>query len=147
MENAKRGFWPKEGEALVGGSYIVFEDSCVIKLHLRQLEAREVSLIPEFLDIPDAKKAIVGVSPTHGPIQAKFLRLSGPWKPSLVFAGSEGSSELCRVDGRYNVPLADTRHPRGTPTLPNNSWTTRSQFLELLARAHPLSQPLCLCVD
>lgn len=43
MENAKRGFWPKDGEALVGGSYIVFEDSSVVKTHIRQLEAREVS--------------------------------------------------------------------------------------------------------
>lgn len=58
MENAKRGFWPKEGEALVGGSYIVFEDSGVVKAHIYQLEAREVSLIP---NIQDAEKAIVGV--------------------------------------------------------------------------------------
>ena len=45
MENAKHGFWPKEGEALVGGSYIVFENSGVAKTHLRQLQAREVSLL------------------------------------------------------------------------------------------------------
>lgn len=45
MENAKHGFWPKEGEALVGGSYIVFEESGVIEVHIRQLEAREVSLV------------------------------------------------------------------------------------------------------
>ena len=48
MQNAKRGFWPKEGEALVGGSYIVFENSGVVKAHLHQLEPREVSLIPGF---------------------------------------------------------------------------------------------------
>ena len=138
MENAKRGFWPKEGEALVGGSYLVFEDSSVVKIHLRQLEAREVSLVSRLLDIPDAKKAIVGVSPTRGPIQAGFLRPSGPRKPLSVLAGSEGLRGLCRVDGRYNVPLADTRHPRGTQTLLNNSRTTRPLFLELLARAHPL---------
>lgn len=94
MENAKRGFWPKEGEALVGGSYIVFEDRGVVKTHLRQLQAREVSLVPEFLDAPDAKKAIVGLSHTHGPIQAGFLWLPDPWKPSLVFAGFEGLSGL-----------------------------------------------------
>ena len=63
MEHAKRGFWPKEGEALVGGSYIVFEDSGVVKAHIRQLEAREVSLTPKFPDTPDAKKAIVGILP------------------------------------------------------------------------------------
>ena len=63
MENAKRGFWPKEGEALVGGSYIVFEGSGVVKAHIYQLEARAVSLIPEFLDILDAKKAIIGILP------------------------------------------------------------------------------------
>lgn len=45
MENAKHGFWPKKGEALVGGSYIVFEESGVVEAHIRQLEAREVSLV------------------------------------------------------------------------------------------------------
>lgn len=73
MENAKRGFWPREGEALVGGSYIVFEDDVVVKNHLHQLQAREVSLIPEFLVTPDTKKAIIGLSPTRGPIQARLL--------------------------------------------------------------------------
>lgn len=63
MENAQRGFWPKEGEALVGGSYIVFEDGGIVKTHIRQLEAREVSFIPNFLYIPDAKKATIGTSP------------------------------------------------------------------------------------
>jgi len=41
MENAKRGFWPREGEALVGGSYIVFEESGVVGAHIRQLESPE----------------------------------------------------------------------------------------------------------
>jgi len=54
MENARRGFWPKEGEALVGGSYIVFGESGVVKAHICQLEAREVSLVVDFLDILDA---------------------------------------------------------------------------------------------
>jgi len=90
MENAKRGFWPKSGEALVGGSYIVFEDSGVVKAHIRRLEAREVSFMLELPNIPDAKKAIVGISPTRGLIRAGFLQPSGSLKPSLVFAGSEG---------------------------------------------------------
>jgi len=72
MKHAKSGFWPKEGEALVGGSYILFEDSGVVKTHLRQLQAREVRRVAEFLNTPDAKKAIVGLSPTRGPIQAGF---------------------------------------------------------------------------
>jgi hypothetical protein len=145
MENAKRGFWPKEGEALVGGSYILFEDSDVAKAHIRQLEAREVSFMPNLLDIPDAKKAIIGIQSTRGPIQARLLQPSGLSKPSLVLASSEGLTGLCRVEGRYNVPLADTSHPRETPTLLNNSWTMRPLFLELLARAHPLSLPSCFC--
>jgi len=29
VKHGKRGFWPKEGEALVGGSYILFEESVV----------------------------------------------------------------------------------------------------------------------
>lgn len=33
------------------------------------------------------------------------------------FADSEALSELCRVDGRYSVPLADTRHPRRNANL------------------------------
>ena len=72
MENAKSGFWPKEGEALVGGSYIVFEGSSVVETHFHQLQAREVSLVSKFLDTPDTKKAIVGLSPTRGPIQTGF---------------------------------------------------------------------------
>lgn len=48
MENAKRGFWPKEGEALVGGSYIVFEDSGIVETHIRQLGAGEVSFVSIF---------------------------------------------------------------------------------------------------
>lgn len=136
MENAKHGFWPKEGEALVGGSYIVFEESGVVEAHIRHLEAREVSLITKLWGTPDAKKAIIGISPTRGLIQAEFFQPSGPSKPSLVLAGSEGLCELCRVDGRYNVPLVDTSHPRETSALLNNSWTTRLLFLELLASAH-----------
>ncbi len=30
VQHGKRGFWPKEGEALVGGSYILFEESAVL---------------------------------------------------------------------------------------------------------------------
>lgn len=48
MQNATRGFWPKEGEALVGGSYIVFEESGVVEAHIHQLEAREVSLVFDY---------------------------------------------------------------------------------------------------
>jgi hypothetical protein len=137
MENARRGFWPKEGEALVGGSYIVFEESGVVEAHIRKLEAREVSSVPKSCSTPDAKKVIIGISPTHGLIQACPPRLTGPSKPPLVLKGSEGLSGPRRVDGRYNVPLADTRHPRDSLASLNNSWTTRSLFLELLARTHP----------
>jgi hypothetical protein len=72
MESAKRGFWPKEGQALVGGSYIVFEGGGVVEAHIRQLDAREVSLVSKSGSAPDAKKAIVGISPTRGPIRAMF---------------------------------------------------------------------------
>lgn len=147
MENAKRGFWPKEGEALVGGSYILFEESGVVETHIRQLEVREVSFVSKSWVTPDAKKVIVGILPTRGPIQAWFPQPPGPPKPPLVLAGPGGSCGPRRVDGRYNVPLADTSHPREIPALLNNSWATRSLSLELLARAHPLSQSTCWCID
>lgn len=83
MENAKRGFWPKQGEALVGGSYIVFGGSGVVKAHFRQLEAREVSLTFEF---PGCKEGHRRDNTTRGSIRTGFLRPSDPLKPLLVFA-------------------------------------------------------------
>ena len=30
-KHSAQGFWPQEGEALVGGSYILFEESAVVR--------------------------------------------------------------------------------------------------------------------
>ena len=79
IKNAQRGFWPKEGEALVGGSYIVFEESGIVEAHIGQLE--EVSLVSEPRSTPDAKKVIIGMSPTRGLIPARLLQPSGLSKP------------------------------------------------------------------
>jgi hypothetical protein len=38
-----RGFWPEVGQALVGGSYILFEDSSIVKTNLFPAEQPKVS--------------------------------------------------------------------------------------------------------
>jgi hypothetical protein len=43
--NAKEGSWPKIGECLVGGSYLLLEESSIVKSSLRQAEEPAVSLL------------------------------------------------------------------------------------------------------
>ncbi|KAJ7126164.1 HECT-like ubiquitin-conjugating enzyme-binding-domain-containing protein [Mycena epipterygia] len=39
MKHGKSGFWPEAGQALVGGSYILFEEGSMVKTHLCPAEA------------------------------------------------------------------------------------------------------------
>ena len=43
QQHGKGGFWPKEGQALVGGSYILFEESAMNKFNLYLADESKVS--------------------------------------------------------------------------------------------------------
>jgi len=45
VKHGKMGFWPQPHQALVGGSYILFEDACISKANLYVVEATKVSII------------------------------------------------------------------------------------------------------
>lgn len=51
MKHASNGFWPMEGQALVGGSYIVFEKGSVVEGNLVQMSKRTVSISSYFLPL------------------------------------------------------------------------------------------------
>jgi hypothetical protein len=44
-QSAKEGFWPTRGECLVGGSYLLLEESSVVVMNLRETDAK-VGAIP-----------------------------------------------------------------------------------------------------
>jgi hypothetical protein len=45
VKHGKMGFWPQPHQALVGGSYILFEDACISKANLYVVEATKVSIV------------------------------------------------------------------------------------------------------
>jgi hypothetical protein len=45
VHNSRRGFWPEPRQALVGGSYILFEESSVTKNNLHLADERRVRII------------------------------------------------------------------------------------------------------
>jgi ubiquitin-protein ligase E3 D len=59
-----RGFWPEPGQALVGGSYILFEQSSVVKTHLCPAQQSKVRSSQLFFDSRTIKKTGVGTLPT-----------------------------------------------------------------------------------
>ena len=46
VKRGRRGFWPEPGQALVGGSYILFEESSVTKNNLHLAEEPKVCIVP-----------------------------------------------------------------------------------------------------
>lgn len=68
-----RGFWPSVGQALVGGSYILFEDSSVSKGNLLVAKLPQVSIFLQEFCVRAIKKTSVGFSPA-----AVFLGGSAP---------------------------------------------------------------------
>jgi hypothetical protein len=44
VQHGKHGFWPKQGQALVGGSYILFQESAVNKNNLYTSHQNQVSI-------------------------------------------------------------------------------------------------------
>ena len=45
VKHGKMGFWPQPGQGLVGGSYILFEDACILKTNLYTAEETKVRII------------------------------------------------------------------------------------------------------
>ena len=62
-QSAKDGFWPARGECLVGGSYLLFEETNAVSANLRESDAK-VSDFGCVWDILDVKKVNAGV-PTY----------------------------------------------------------------------------------
>lgn len=58
VQSGSKGFWPESGQALVGGSYILFEESAVSKTNIHARHSLKVSFILYFRTI---KKAGVGL--------------------------------------------------------------------------------------
>lgn len=77
-----RGFWPSAGQALIGGSYILFEESSVVKSNLHPTEQPKVSTLAAFLlpptsgDQEDRRRL-----PTDGHLSLKSARPSNVVKP------------------------------------------------------------------
>lgn len=46
MKHGKGGFWPEAGQALVGGSYILFEEDSMVKNNLCPSDATKVRFQP-----------------------------------------------------------------------------------------------------
>jgi hypothetical protein len=46
MKHGRGGFWPEEGQALVGGSYILFEEEAMVKHHLCPADETKVRALP-----------------------------------------------------------------------------------------------------
>lgn len=60
-----QGFWPEPGQALVGGSYILFEESSVVKIHFCPEEQSKVrNPLYRFFGFRTIKKTGVGLLPT-----------------------------------------------------------------------------------
>lgn len=48
-QQSSRGFWPKPGQAFVGGSYFLFDESAVMRSNLRVLDSGKVRTSTSFL--------------------------------------------------------------------------------------------------
>lgn len=66
VNNSRRGFWPGQRQALVGGSYILFEESSVTRNNLHLADERRVRIIRLVYFFPSSarttKKTGVGIS-------------------------------------------------------------------------------------
>lgn len=69
VQHGQRGFWPKPGQALVGGSYILFEESSVTRNNLHLAEQSRVcihSTCPFIFSSSPRTTKKTGVGPTNG---------------------------------------------------------------------------------
>jgi hypothetical protein len=90
MKHGKGGFWPAAGQALVGGSYILFEENSMVKNHLCPSDETKVcfiSVLLFFLSCHRAnKKTGVGFLPAvvRSVTQPLPRKWTAPPKPLLV---------------------------------------------------------------
>ena len=77
QKGSRDGFWPDDGEALVGGSYLLFQESAVAKSNISAAQGTDtakVSIIHSALSLVRTdKKAGIGKS-THGCLRASTRR-------------------------------------------------------------------------
>ena len=82
QKGSKEGFWPVDGEVLVGGSYVLLRENAVVKGNISDVagtEATKVSIVPLSLSsfslssVRTDKKAGVGYL-THGRLLAVVRR-------------------------------------------------------------------------
>jgi hypothetical protein len=99
-----RGFWPDAGQALIGGSYILFEESSVVKTNLFPAQQSKVSsgLFLSFFSFSDDQEDRRWLS-TDGcsPLESALLSVDDV-KPSQVshltrwlWLALRGSNKLC----------------------------------------------------
>jgi hypothetical protein len=110
MKHGRGGFWPEEGQALVGGSYILFEEEAMVKHHLCPADETKVRACC-FSWLPPSphranKKTGVG---SHQRSSVRYLARQHPTPRSpcrfrVRWAGGVGA-------GR-RLPPVDTKRPR-----------------------------------
>ena len=65
-----KGFWPQSGQALVGGSYILFDKSAAMTANLRPVERAKVGFFPS--------SSAVAIAPVDGRKEGRRWRISLP---------------------------------------------------------------------
>ena len=137
-KHSAQGFWPREGEALVGGSYILFEESAVVQSNFwpaneEDHKVRQISTGASavgYVRVCSGPRAHgrwcvcewVGVGRKEGRRWLRYQRpsLSSPERTVARLEAHYGSGVLpCAAmvvpgDGRSIPPSADTKRPRWT---------------------------------
>lgn len=128
-KNGKRGFWPSPGQALVGGCYILFEESAMNRnnFHMKEEPAVRFFFLISLFSFSGVKKTGDGIPPlavadkctTLGMAFSVFL------KPLPVLRRFNWSCFTADEHDRHSV-LVDTRRPRKkAATRVNNSCVER----------------------
>lgn len=132
VKKNSKGFWPKPGEALVGGSYILFEESVITKSNLHPSAVKKVSPISSLclFHFRAIKKAGVGI------IHQRLLDGLGLPIPRIANEAHRGFGTWAGM-GPWSevILLVDTKRPISTFSS-NNSPDLRSTTGELHSRIH-----------
>jgi ubiquitin-protein ligase E3 D len=108
-----QGFWPEPGQALVGGSYILFEESSIVKNNFCPAEQSKVrSTVYHSLIFRTIKKTGVG-DPTNGcvlhqPPAMPLIYRSPRWFWCIAWSGCGG----CLVHQQAKMLSVDTKRSR-----------------------------------
>lgn len=129
-KHSAQGFWPQEGEALVGGSYILFEESAVVTGNFWPADEQDDRVRYRSLS---ASLSLLSLPPFHYQhVERRYVgcKEGRRWllyqRLLVLSAGAHGSAAqsprrfwadvtvLCLLAGRQQdiSPLADTKRPR-----------------------------------